>query len=253
MVEFRCVSTGSIGNCYYIRDGDRWLMLDCGEKVKWQDVLRGCDFHISSVDAMLCSHRHMDHLPNVKKLHTHGIPIISNDETAEFVQISQGEKIKGIREKALEFLPGKWSTVAWYVPHTSADSYQVPCFAYYVESPTHYRMVYITDFLYSKVVFRNMKPNLILIACNHDNDVSDNGNEAKFRHIISGHSSLSVVNELIKTNQTKELEYVILCHLSTENATPDAMVQTIQSTVGDSVKVLVAHKGMKITLREDNA
>lgn len=258
---FTCVGTGSSGNCYFLTDDDdfsdfyakegHYLMLDCGEKLKWQDVLCGCNFQISKVDALLVTHQHKDHLPNVKKVHKYGIPVYGSDELYDFVKDTQGELIHCMKEKCQTTVNGGWKVVPWYVPHTGQDSEKVACYAYFVTSPRGYRMVYLTDFLYSPLTFKSLNVQTILIACNHDDiteDISENQNVEKYRHIVTGHSSLSVVKDLILANKTDALKNIILCHLSHENATPDLMQKTIQEVVGDSVNVFIAQNGMEINL-----
>ena len=247
---FSCAKSGSTGNGYFIRDdNEHYLMLDCGAKLKWINVISACDFNISLVDGLLVTHWHNDHLPDVKKIHRQGIPVYGSNELKEYVKETQGEIIQGLPEKRKTTISGGWKVVPWYVPHTGNGGENVPCFAYYIESPSGYRIVYITDFLYSPLTFKTLKPNTILVACNHDDDIDGSDNSEKFRHVISGHSSLSTVNELIKVNQTDALKNVILCHLSASNATPVLMFRTIQSTVGDRVYVFIAHAGMQIDLR----
>lgn len=247
MIELICVATGSKGNCYFIRDGDRYLCLDCGEKIPWRQVLSGCDFQTDSIDGVIVSHVHKDHIPLAKNFHRMGIQIYSNDETEMYVLDTQGEKIIGIPERKM-FSIGKWSILPWYVPHTGADGQDCPCFAYYIETPSGHKMVYITDFLYSRLTFKSLNVQTILIACNHDDDFEEE-NEQKRRHVVSGHSSLKTVKELIRVNQTDSLRTVILCHLSAENATPEKMKSEVQELCGDNVAVHIATKGTKFNLK----
>lgn len=243
------VNSGSSGNCYFLQDDNgHYLMLDCGEKLKWKNVLWGCGFNILMVDAVLFTHWHRDHLGNVKNIHLSGIPSFSSGEVETFVRESHGEIVRGLREKALTKLPGNWQVAPWYVPHTGNDCENVPCYAYYIRSPSGYKLVYITDFLYSPVTFKTFKVNGILCACNHDDDIDLEENEQKYRHVVMGHSSLSTVNEMIKVNMTDDLRDIILCHLSAENATPDVMIQKVKDTVGDSVNVNIAQKGVILNL-----
>lgn len=254
-MELITVRSGSSGNCYFLHDDNgHYLMLDCGERVKWnEEILVGCNHEIAMVDAMLCTHIHRDHLPKVKLLQNNGIPVYSSDEVHTFVRETQGELIKAMPEKSIQFLSGGWKCVPWYVPHTDVESGGVKCFAYYIESPTKYRAVYITDFLYSPVVFKPLKPQLILVACNHDDELDGEEDPAKVKHIVTGHSSLSTVKRLIKANMTDELRNVVLCHLSSRNATPSVMLKEIQEVVGDSVTVSIANNGEKINLTRKDA
>lgn len=243
------VNSGSSGNCYLLQDDNgHYLMLDCGERIRWTEILAACGFAVSNIDAMLCSHIHADHLSKVKTLQMNGIPVYSSDEVQQFVETTTGELIKAMPEKSVQFLPGGWKTVPWCVPHSGNGGERAKCFAYYIESPSRYRAVYITDFMYSPITFKSLKAQLILVACNHDDELDGEENAEKVRHIVTGHSSLSVVKELLSVNKTDSLQNVVLCHLSESNATPEIMVMETQDVVGDSVKVAIARKGEIINL-----
>lgn len=243
------VRSGSSGNCYLLQDDNgHYLMLDCGEKVSWDNAILVATNHSVAIDAMLCTHIHADHLPKVRIIQNNGIPVYSSDEVYEFVRDTQGELIKAMPEKSVQFLEGGWSVVPWYVPHSNNESDGMKCFAFCIESPSKYRAVYITDFLYNPVVFKTFMAQLILVACNHDDVLDGEENPAKVRHIVTGHSSLSTVKRLLRANQTEELKNVVLCHLSSRNATPSVMLKEVQEVVGESVTVSIARDGETIKL-----
>lgn len=235
------VNSGSDGNCYLVRDDNgHYLVLDCGQKVKTHDFLKVCNFDISPIDAVLYTHKHQDHLGHIRDFM--GIPLYGCE--------GLDSSVKVLPERSIQFLPCGWKVVPWSVPHTGNDSQNVNCYAYYIESPSKHRMVYLTDFMYSPMTFKNLKVQTILIACNHDDDIEEYDNSAKFRHILTGHSSLKVVKEIIRANQTDSLRNVILCHLSTENATPVKMLTEIYGIVNPNVRVSIARSGRKINLDE---
>lgn len=245
-MKLTVAGTGSNGNCYVLTDGSHRLLLDCG--VKWREALNACEFNVESIDGCLFTHWHKDHMQNIDSLHLASIPTYGCDELSEFVGIVYGESVHGLPQKLMTKINGGWTVVPWYVPHTGAENEEVPCYAYSIISPSGHRTVYMTDFLCSPMTFKSLKVHTMLIACNHDDEIEKYQNSAKYRHIVSGHSSLSVTNEIIRINQTEHLRNVILCHLSAENATPEVMREVVQKTVGDSVKLNIARKGMEIDL-----
>ena len=242
-MRLHTIATGSHGNCYVLDNGENKLILDCGQNVKWNDVLLGIGWDITSVDACLFTHKHLDHLGHVSEMDKSGISMYGCNELHDF-----DNRVIGIGDGHLIKICHAWRVLPWYVPHTGNGCEAVPCFAYYIETwDRQFRMVYITDFLYSPLTFRNLKCNTILIACNHD-DVIEDVVQEKYRHIVSGHSSLSTVNDIIDINKTDQLRNVILCHMSDENATPEIMYATIKETVGYAVEVNIACRGLTINL-----
>lgn len=109
-------------------------------------------------------------------------------------------------------------------------------------------MIYATDFQRIDYKFDKLGINTFLIECNHDDEISKDGNEGKWEHSIRDHSSVSVVCEFLRVNQTDALRTVILCHLSESNADAKEMVYRVKEIVGENVNVYVAGKGVGIDL-----
>ncbi len=249
-MRFVCIDSGSSGNCYLFFDGEHAIILDCGKSIDWQEVQRCFDFNSGEMDACLITHTHSDHFGHIKEMRDKGIPIYSNKETVDFTHLTHKRRsMICLKEKQLSVVGiSGWKVLPWYVPHTGGDGEDCPCFAYYIQSPSGHKIVYITDFMYSPMTFKSFNVNTILVACNHDDNIEELENSTKFRHILSGHSKLSVVKELLQKNQTEHLRNVILCHLSRENATASEMLRQVQEVVGDSVQVVIATKGLQIEL-----
>jgi hypothetical protein len=136
----------------------------------------------------------------------------------------------------------------WYMKSFPLPHGDCPNAGCYIMSPEGHSLIYATDFQHIAYRFKGLKINTMLIACNHMDVVDEELNQGKFAHTVRDHSSLSVVKEFIKVNQTEYLHNVILCHLSPENADPVIMKDEIQKVVGDKVKVYVARKGMSVEL-----
>lgn len=240
MIGINVVATGSKGNCYFIRDGDRYLCLDCGESVGYQSILKGCDFRIGNVDGVLVTHRHTDHLPMVSTFTRSGISVYSNDKTQEHVLVTQGEKITALPEKRVSKIGG-WAVVPWYVPHEDVANY-----AYLIRSPCGEVIAYLTDFEYSPLTLKTYRVNHFLIAVNRSQSVPE-GAEARF-HRIMGHSTLEVVKAFLEASRTPECRSVTACHLSGAYADAGLILDELTKLCGDGVKVNIARRGMKLQL-----
>ena len=72
----------------------------------------------------------------------------------------------------------------------------------------------------------------------------------KYAHVLQGHSSLSTVKEIIRVNRTPDMRNVVLCHLSADNADPEAMQKEIQEVAGQWCNVAVAEPKLQIYLRK---
>lgn len=139
---------------------------------------------------------------------------------------------------------GEWMVLPFDVPHENEPNY-----GFVIQAPSGHRMMYLTDFQYTRYTFRRMHLEMLLIACNHMDDIEEYaGGSENFKHVVRGHSTLSVVKNCIRANQTKDLKNVVLCHLSEDNAEPAEMWRQVQDTVGDKVTVNIAQKGLVVEL-----
>ena len=232
----KCAGTGSKGNSYaLIADNGEVLMIECG--VKWSEIMKMIDYQTSKAVGCICSHAHSDHLVSYKDCLHYGIPIYTNDETAEHFEIISGEKMIGKPER-IPFEVGSYRVTPFYLPHDNT-----PNFGFLIDFPDDAgRLLYATDFEYLPYTFKSLKINYFLIECNHQTDLVDRL-EAKYEHSLRGHSELETVKEIIRVNKTSDMRNAILCHLSEGWSDPDHMKQEIQEVVGKWVTVDIAEKG----------
>ena len=241
----KVISTGSqAGNCYaLIADNGEILLLDFGAKSP-TTLLRGINYRIADVKAALLTHIHSDHSSLYKWLLNSGIPIYTNDETAEHFEIISGEKMIGKPER-IPFKVGSYRVTPFYLPHDNT-----PNFGFLIDLPgDEGRLLYATDFEYLPYTFKSLKINFFLIECNHQSELSDRS-EAKYEHSLRGHSELETVKEIIRVNKTPDMRNVILCHLSDGWSDPETMQKEVQSVAGKWARVDVAHAGMAVELNK---
>ena len=233
----KVISTGSqAGNCYaLIADNGERLLLDFG--CEPNKILRGIGYRVSDVCGALLTHMHGDHVKAYRWIFQNGIPIYTNDETAEHFEIISGEKMIGKPEK-IPFEVGSYRVTPFYLPHDNT-----PNFGFLIDLlDDSGRLLYATDFEYLPYTFKSLKINYFLLECNHQADLVDRS-EAKYEHSIRGHSELETVKEITRVNKTPNMRNVILCHLSDGWSDPDRMKREVQEVVGKWVRVDVAEKG----------
>lgn len=237
-MELRVVGSGSKGNCYLLKERGQYLALDAG--CKFKDVQVACDFAISNVLGCLVTHGHADHCKYAPQFAESAIGLYTGENAAMNIAKATGCTPIALRNKRYCYI-GDWQVLPFEVPHEDEPNY-----GYVIESPDGHKILYLTDFQYTKYTFRTMHLNTMLIACNHMDDTKEFEGENHFAHIVSGHSSLSVTKLCIQANYTKDLRNVVLCHLSERNADADEMQRVIQETVGNKVTVEIAKKGLVV-------
>lgn len=237
----RVINTGSQpGNCYALQaESGEILLLDCG--CKYSEILKGISYRISDVVGCLLTHEHGDHSKSVENLMRSGVQVYTNDETAESVNIMTGELMIGILEMRTKEI-GSFMIIPFYVEHDGTPNY-----AYLIKHSECGIALYVTDFMYIKQSFRNMKISHILIECNHLDEAPEQ-DSFKYEHSIRGHSSLSTVKEFIRKNKSSSLRTITLCHLSDGWGDPNRMQREIQEVAGNDVLVKIARAGLEVDL-----
>lgn len=250
-MKFRCCGTGSTGNCYsLISSSGEILLIECGVK-RWNAILKMIDYNISDVSGCILTHRHFDHCYNMKKVLNAGIQIYTNDETVEDMNIRTGELMKGVPEKH-PFRVGSFNVIPFELPHTTYDkeaNQLVPCsnYGYLVGHNEMGKLLYMTDFEYSKYNFKKMNIHHMVIECNYCEELVDK-TEANYRHRLKGHCSLSTCKQFIKENLTESLKTVTLVHLSGNASDAGKMIKEIKEIVGDDVLVQIGKAGLEVDL-----
>lgn len=153
-----------------------------------------------------------------------------------------GVKFKGrwnVRSFDLTDLNGKWM-------HTNGDSSECPCYGFWIQHPEMGTTIYATDTELIKWRFKNV--NHILLGVNYDPELLS-GDDAKKNHVVRGHMSIDTACEFVKANASAQLQNVIMCHLSSENADKDSFIEKMKK-VACWTNVCVAERGFEIELRK---
>lgn len=240
-MRLKTVATGSSGNCYLlIADSGETLILDCGVPIK--EIKKGLGWNIKKVVGVLCTHRHLDHSKSAVELYKTGFYAV-----APYLIASRSEKLSyklkksrfDISSFALKTVDGKWT-------HTNGDGSECPCYGFWIQHPEMGTMIYATDT--ELIKWRFKKVNHILLGVNYDPELLS-GDDAKKKHVIRGHMSIDTACDFVIDNASDQLQNVIMCHLSSENAEPDSFIEKMRTVVPAACNVIVATPGMEIDLR----
>lgn len=223
-MTFKCLSSGSIGNCYLLECNNEILILDCGISIK--DIRIGLNFDLSKVVGCVVTHSHKDHSKSVDDLKCMGIDVWQPylDE-------------KKIQRRYF----GGFSITSFDVPHDDTD-----CCGFLIECQNGGKLLYATDFEFIKYSFKKMRVQHLLIECNYQKEYVNEEAENK-SHILRGHAELRTTLNIVRDN-SDSLKTVILCHLSQNNANPTECVAEVQKIVNPTVYVDYARKNFEIEL-----
>ena len=227
----RTIATGSSGNSYVlISNTGEILLLDLG--VSEKTIKKGIDWKISNVVGAVISHGHKDHSLSVKDFKSIGMPII-----APYL----GDSCKSMNIGEFTVKPFDLTTIYGSWTHTNANGEPCPIYGFLITHKEMGRMLYITDCELIKWKFKDI--NHILLGVNYDKDLIDRDNTGKANHVFRGHLSIDTACEFVKSNNSNDLQNVIMCHLSSENADSDSFIEKMKKVAKNAnVDVAVAGK-----------
>lgn len=188
---------------------------------------KGCDYK---------SRPPLDHSKSLNDFNDMGIPVFAPYITEKPMKIGNGDF--RIQAFDLTTLDGRWT-------HTNADGSECPCYGFLITHPEMGRMLYITDTEMVKWRFKGI--NHVLLGTNYDKDLVNVDNQSKANHVFRGHLSIDTACDFVKSNNSNDLQNVIMCHLSSENADRDSFIEKMKKVAKNAnVDVAVAGKSWNL-------
>lgn len=216
------VGSGSSGNSYILETDKEALVIDAG--VRFMEVKKALRFQVRKIAGVIVTHKHGDHAAYAHEYKEAGIPVF---QPYEMESLRQNVRYGGFRIQS-------WEAV-----------HNVPCVGYLIDHDDMGRMLYVTDTEYVRFKFKGVTH--FLIEANYAEEYV-NRDEAKYLHVLTGHQSLPTAIGCIKANMNEHTKHITLCHLSTDNADPEAFKQAVKAVVDDTCIVDVAVPKMVIEL-----
>ncbi len=221
-----CVlASGSKGNCTYISDGETSILIDVGISCKKVEaILSEKGIEMSSINAILVTHEHTDHIMGLRTLEMkYGIPIYTNQKTAMSIDVRmhinttkwcRNDYDSGFKIGTIEVMPFR----------TSHDAVSSVGYSLLLGGK---KVSYLTDLGYiTQGVFNVVKgSDIVILEANHDLKMLTNGRyplelQARIKSNtghLSNVQSAEIAVELAKSGT----KCIILAHLSEENNTPE--------------------------------
>lgn len=224
MTQLKTLDTGSHGNCFVLDCNSHIAILDLG--VRWKDVQRGVDFNISAIEFALIGHAHQDHALSVPQAVRNAIPCYGNADMCTPLPDRTWTDILG------------WKVLPIPIHHTNNDGTDCPNQAFVIQRDGQ-RLLYMQDWQFCKFRLTSLKINHFVIGINYT-EIPEGENKD---HVLHGHASLDTARDFLLTNMTDRTKSVIATHLSTTNADPEKIYQTLTDITPDGCLVGIAEKG----------
>ena len=235
-IKFCSLSSGSSGNCQYIETNKTKILIDAGfSGKKIELLLKSIDVEPSSIDAILVTHEHIDHVKGVGILsRRYGIPVYGNKNTWNAMTPSIKE-VKSENQKVFNtnkfFHLNDLDVLPFMISHDSVEPVG------YIILYKNKKISIITD---TGWVNDNTKrllkgSNLYFMESNHDLSMLRQGlypwHLKKRIMSTKGHLSNDDAGMILGDVLSGFGETVLLAHLSQDNNRPEIAYNTVRNTI----------------------
>lgn len=234
MLNFCSLYSGSSGNSLFVESENTKILIDAGMSCKKiEEALTSLDKELSSIDAILVTHEHSDHIKGISTIsRKFDIPVFATKETFDAMP-TQTEKLNekniqyfNISEKFsikdLEILP-------FSIPHDAAN----PC-GFNISKDNEHQLSIATDIGHmTKSILKHLEGSeFILLESNYDKEVlrcCSYPYRLKSRIASNtGHLPNDIAGKTISyLAKNSNLKTALLGHLSKESNFPELAYQTV--------------------------
>lgn len=232
MFNFCSLYSGSSGNSLFVQSENTNILVDAGESArKIENALSSINVDMKSLDAILVTHEHIDHVKSLGTLaKKYNIPVYATKETWEAMP-NQAEKIDSSLQKI--YTPHEQLKIGDLIIYPFSTSHDAvnPCGFSIIYN--NKQMSIATDLGYvSKEVSDALeKSSFVLLESNYDSEILK---FSRYPYLLKkrisgeyGHLSNSDAAKLVVKLAQKNLNTVMLGHLSKENNFPELAYKTV--------------------------
>lgn len=249
-MKLKVIGSNSKGNAYLLENEDEALLIECG--VNFSKIKKAIGFNISKIVGCIVTHEHQDHCKAIKDVMSAGIKVFTNKGTFEALNIPSDfdncHHKAGVLHGIDEFKIGGFRIMSFDVKHDAND----PC-GFLINHPDTGNVLFLTDTYYTPYTFKNL--NNIIIEANYSKKIIDNkmekGSMPNFlrNRILKSHMSLETCIKVLKANNLKAVNNIVLIHLSDGNSDENYFLNEV--TKATSKNVTVADAGVEINFNKN--
>lgn len=219
-MEFKCIGTGSSGNCYLIKLGGSYILLDAG--VKMDKITK--NINLNNLDFAFISHEHKDHSLSEENLRFRAVSIIDGKTIHNFNKIAKFSQNNT-----------KFDVYCFPVEHGDCPTSGIIIHKKgKVNGETPETILYVTDFNNCIYDLSDFKFTSVIVECNYIKDKAINAdNFIRTKENIYRHLSLEGCDLFLSKLDLSKCKEIILTHFSEHFSDPIYM----GSYINDKYKI----------------
>ncbi|MCP5048874.1 MAG: MBL fold metallo-hydrolase [bacterium] len=233
MIEVCSLSSGSNGNCFYIKTGSESFLVDAGISCRQVcNRLLEIGSSIDEINAIFVTHEHSDHTRGLKVLlNKHTIPVYITEQTFHRSNFQLDEEHLHFIDRQDEVAIN--GTLIKSLPK-SHDAVDPILFCIYYKGR---KVSVVTDAGYAcqNVIEAVRDAHVVFLEFNYDDTMLWEGYYPHYlkQRISSdqGHLSNSHAAELLIRHASPNLSHLFLSHLSENNNSPDIAMEACRSAI----------------------
>ncbi len=243
MIGFCPLASGSKGNSIFIGTNRIRILIDAGiSKTSLEKRLAEIGVELSSIDAILITHEHTDHIAGLKILaEKMNIPVFANAETAKAICSTLH-----VRPRFKIFTTGEpfefegLKIHPFSIPHDTLDPV-----AFTIQKEAM-KLGFCTDLGYATSLVKKQLENCdyLYLEANHQPSMVHSSHRPNIykQRVLSkqGHLSNPDCATLLASIYHPKLKHVHLAHLSSECNTPELALKTVRDVLPQSVELSIA-------------
>lgn len=232
-MKLKVIGTGSKGNAYLLETEQEALLIECG--VKFSEIKKAIGFNLKKIVGCIISHEHQDHCKAVNDVLEAGIGVYTSKGTALNMNLKSFMVPMWIQHSE-SFRLGNFRILPFDVKHDAAEP-----MGFMIEHPECGKVLFLTDTYYCKYTFPGL--NNIIIEANYSKQIIDSKYGAESGkmflrdRILKSHFSLENCIKMLKANDLREVNNIVLIHLSDTNSDEIGFQKEVQRITGTSVTV----------------